>query len=134
MFATLGAARRDFALKELIDDISVLKRAYEESYIDRKAENPLISKEVYYDFMPPAKHTITMVHLVPSSLPSLITACHCWSFILADRRRKRLVNSVNVATGVFCRCHMIDPKSKCSSEATCHPKVKPTQDRGITNL
>ena len=133
MFATLGDARRDGALRDVIDDIPSLKIVYEQSYLDRKAENPLISKELYYDFMPPPKDSIHLSPLVPSSLPSRITACHCWSFILADKRRKNLVNSNNIATGVFCKCHMIDPNSRCTAEATCHPKIQQKKPAAVVD-
>ena len=113
-FSTLTRRREDASLKVVIADVPDLKTVYEQ---EGKKRPSLAPAEFFYDFMPPPKKEVPQSKFVPSSLPVLITKCHSWTFRLADKRRRCLVNEHSVLTGTYVRAALIAGR-RCEAHQT----------------
>lgn len=119
MDKTMGDATQRVVVASLAD----AHRVWTKAAAERQEENPFSAKEFYQIFTPPKRSEVKTITLRPSSLPASITDCHCWSFIVFDRRRKSFINASNVATGITVRCHMVDPNARMPKEFSCQPRI-----------
>ena len=113
-----------------ITNIPELKICLDDSAKERIIANPTVCRSHYYDWMPPPKKDIKLTPVARTSVPMPITLCYSWSFHLADKRTKKLINKSNQATGVVWRCHVIGD-ARVSAAQTCHPNVVP--EGGLTS-
>jgi hypothetical protein len=122
-FAVFDNSVSDWTQRNEIHDEAQLVHALQADYELRKAQQPLLAEEKYFNFVPPERSSIVTKTINPKSLPANLTSCHCWSFTYHDKRRKAVTNSLGVVTGIHTRAHMIDPDSKVAADHLCFAKI-----------